>query len=51
MSLPYHLGFMIRLDEEVPSSMVSEPKSWVLFPLSTQFLLLCVIIPTYLVLC
>jgi hypothetical protein len=47
--LPYHLGFMVGLAEEVPSNRVPEPRSWVQFPPATHFLLLCVIIPTYLV--
>jgi hypothetical protein len=47
--LPYHLGFMVGLAEEVPSNRVPEPRSWVQFPPATYFLLLCVIIPTYLV--
>jgi hypothetical protein len=35
--LPYHMGFMVRLAEEVPSSMISEPRYWVQFPPTTQF--------------
>jgi hypothetical protein len=34
---PYHLGFMVGLTEEVSSSMVLELRSWVQFPLATQF--------------
>jgi hypothetical protein len=30
--LLYHLSFMVGLTEEVPSSMVLEPRSWVQFP-------------------
>jgi hypothetical protein len=35
--LPYHLSFMVGLVDEVPSSMVPEPRSWVQFPPVTQF--------------
>jgi hypothetical protein len=37
LSLPYHSGFTIGLVDEGPSSMVSEPRSWVQFSPSTQF--------------
>jgi hypothetical protein len=46
LALPYHLYFMIGLAEEVPSSMVSETRSWVHFSPATNFCLPRVIIPT-----
>jgi hypothetical protein len=35
--LPYHLSFMVGLAEELPSSMVSESRSWVQFPPAAYF--------------
>jgi hypothetical protein len=46
--LLYYLGFMVGLTEDVLSSMVSEPRSWIQFPPATHFLSLRVIIHTYL---
>jgi hypothetical protein len=34
---PLTPGFFVRLAEEVPSSMVPEPRSWVQFSPTTQF--------------
>jgi hypothetical protein len=42
LALPYHLGFMVGLAEEVLSSMVPEPRSWVQFPPATQFSAACI---------